>query len=134
MPISSGHFDASRIARPDVAQAQDESGLSGWQHYVGITTAGAKAIIDLTALPAGRDYALRVHQNGVITSWDVRLEVELKRSFVGGGTEILAHTNVDGNGVTKFVTGKPAKFMRVRVAALVLGVGSSIDVQILALP
>ena len=63
-----------------------------------------------------------VGSNGTPTSWDVRLEGQI---FTSGGTQIIAHTNTDGDGITKFIGGNTAPVLayRTRVAGLVLGVG-----------
>lgn len=65
------------------------------------------------------------------TTWDVRLEASINGQ---SWTEIAAHTNADGNGTLKWITGKPAIYVRYRVAALTLGSAANIAVNVVGRP
>lgn len=78
-----------------------------------------------------KSFALQVTGTGATpTSWDVRLEGSLNGTV---WTQILQHTNVTGDGVTVFSGAplSPVKFMRSRVAGLVLGGATNIVVETL---
>lgn len=83
------------------------------------------------------DWAIQVEgklANGTpqaATAWDVRLELSLNGGLY---TEVAAHATGDGNGAVKFVTGKPAPYVRFRVNALTLGSANKLEIAIAARP
>jgi hypothetical protein len=88
---------------------------------------GIGDVIDVSSTPQ-RTFALQVKGSGAApTSWDVRLEGSLDGVNF---TQIIQHTQVDGDGVVKWGGSDPhpSLFWRVRVAALSLGPAADIVV------
>jgi len=76
-------------------------------------------------------FSLQVKGTGAAaTSWDVRLEGSLDNANF---TQVLQHTNVDGDGAVKFsgASLSPALYFRSRCAGLTLGSATNIVVTIL---
>lgn len=94
------------------------------------TGTGNGTSVDVSTDPL-ESYAIQVKGTGAAAgAWDVRLEGSLNGVDF---TQILAHTNVDGDGVTKFsgTADSPALYMRSRVSGLTLGAATNIIVTIL---
>ena len=103
-----------------------------YEEFTGVAAEGVGPAIDLSYLGIMEKYALRVQPVGGSPNWDVRLEVDLTNNFLDNRTEILDHRQSDGAGATKFVTGKPARYMRYRVANLSGGAGT-LNIQLAAM-
>lgn len=91
---------------------------------------GSDASINVTANPT-MAYSVQVAGSpAAATAWDVRLEGSLDNTNF---TQILAHTNVTGDGVVLFSAANlaPALYIRSRVAGLTLTPAGSILVSIL---
>jgi hypothetical protein len=76
-------------------------------------------------------YGLSVVATGAVTSWDVRLEVSVDGTNF---TQVIQHTQADGTGVAKWnpatIPLAPGLAFRSRCAAIVLGAGTNVIVDI----
>jgi len=95
------------------------------------TATGNGTAVIMTLNPC-RDYAIQVKgTGGAPTTWDVRLEGSLDGVNF---SQIIAHTNVSGDGVVAFsIDPAPCLYFRSRCAGLVLGGASNIYVTILGM-
>lgn len=94
------------------------------------TTTANGTTIDVSARPMIA-YSIEVKGTGAAaTTWDVRLEASLDNTNF---SQVIAHTNADGDGVTKFFTGAPGLYFRSRCAGLVLGGATNIVTTILGM-
>lgn len=94
------------------------------------TATGNGTTVDVATDPL-ESFSVQVKCTGATaTAWDVRLEGSLNGTDF---TQILAHTNVDGDGLTKFsgTADSPCLYFRSRVAGLTLGAATNIVVTIL---
>ena len=100
-----------------------------WIQTDTFTATGNGTAVAMATTPMSK-FSIQVVATGAVTSWDVRLEVNLDGT---NWFEIGAHTNITpaDKGIT-FVVDKPARQVRSRTAGLVLGGGTNIVVTVLA--
>lgn len=94
------------------------------------TATGNGTTITATTTRPVKYFTVQVKGTGAVaTAWDVRLEGSLNNADF---TQIIAHTNVDGDAVVKWQgTANPILYFRSRVAGLTLGSATNIVVTIL---
>lgn len=98
------------------------------------TTVGNGVTVDTSLRPLSVFAVTVESRNGILTSWDIRLEGSLDGT---NWTQILQHTNVDpGDKQTKFsgTNRNPSLFFRSRCVGLVLGTALAAKVTILGIP
>lgn len=95
------------------------------------TAAGNGQVVDISQSPL-KEFGIQVvGTGGAATSWDARLEGSLDGVNF---SQVAAHTQLSGNGVVAFASqDSPCRFIRSRVASLVLGTAANIAVHILGM-
>lgn len=102
---------------------------ASYQQSAPYTVTGAGTTVDMTAAPAKYFTIQVIGVGGTPTAWDVRLECSLEGT---SWTQVLQHTNVDGNGLTKpLAIPFPCLRMRANIAGLTLAPAAAIGVGIL---
>lgn len=118
------------LVRGDVVLTRITRSLSSMMRTDNFTTTGTGVVVDAANIPV-KSYSVQVTSVGLAaSSWDVRLEGSLDGIKY---TQILQHTTASGDGAVVYsgASMAPSTFFRSRVAGLLLGTATSINVSII---
>jgi hypothetical protein len=120
------------LAETDIVLNRLTRSLTSMAQTDTYTATGSGVTIDASNIPV-KSFSVQVTGVGATaTAWDVRLEGSLNNTNF---SQILQHTNVQGNGEVVYsgASTAPSRYFRSRCAGLALGVATAIDVSIIGL-